>query len=279
MNHTSGVPSVNRPSVACDGNGNFVVVWDSFGSDGSDYGVYFRRYNSAGSPLPFSGYPLAARRVNETTEETQDSPNIAMRPDGSFIIVWRSLNQASPTSGNDVYFRRFDQDANALDTQEVLVNTSFTAGSQEFADVAVSANGQFIVVWQSEAQDGSGSGVFARRYASTGLPTGSFIQVSAGADGNQQRPGVAMDANGGFAVVWESDAPGGGGEGFDVYVRHFASDDSPIPGSETRVNSFVTGFQGSPRISMADDGRHAVTWVSEGGDGAGFGVAVQIVCL
>jgi hypothetical protein len=37
--------------VAKDGNGNFVIVWTSFGQDGSAEGVYGRRYDAAGNPL------------------------------------------------------------------------------------------------------------------------------------------------------------------------------------------------------------------------------------
>jgi hypothetical protein len=33
------------PAVGADPSGNFVVVWNSYGQDGSSYGVFGQRYN------------------------------------------------------------------------------------------------------------------------------------------------------------------------------------------------------------------------------------------
>src|SRR5207244_9162179 len=38
-------------SVAVDGTGNFVVVWNSYGQDGSDYGVFARRFQADGTAI------------------------------------------------------------------------------------------------------------------------------------------------------------------------------------------------------------------------------------
>ena len=55
---------------------------------------------------------------------------------------------------------------------EFQVNT-FTTDGQYYASVAADADGDFIVVWTSQDQDGSFSGVFGQRYASTGTPLGT----------------------------------------------------------------------------------------------------------
>src|SRR5690349_6099926 len=46
--YTSNSQSV--PAVAADSAGNFVVTWRSPGQDGSSYGVFGQRYDSAGTP-------------------------------------------------------------------------------------------------------------------------------------------------------------------------------------------------------------------------------------
>ena len=38
------------PAVALDDAGDFVIVWNSAGQDGSNDGVYAQRYNAAGTP-------------------------------------------------------------------------------------------------------------------------------------------------------------------------------------------------------------------------------------
>ena len=38
------------PTISADPNGNFVVVWQSGGQDGSSYGVFGQRYEAAVNP-------------------------------------------------------------------------------------------------------------------------------------------------------------------------------------------------------------------------------------
>ncbi len=75
------------PAVAFDGDGNFVVVWHSDGSDGSDiwgYSIQAQRYTADGSTL---GDQF---QVNTLTTDRQGSPAVARIADGGFIVVWRS---------------------------------------------------------------------------------------------------------------------------------------------------------------------------------------------
>ena len=82
-------------------------------------------------------------------------------------MCWQS-NSASGTildptqdgSGYGIYAQQFDASANAVGS-ETRVNT-FRTNDQHAVDVAMDAAGDFVVVWQSEGQDGSGIGrVFA----------------------------------------------------------------------------------------------------------------------
>jgi len=72
--------------VACDAEGNFVVVWSA--PDGpAEYnwfeGVYARMYRADGTPR------TDAFLVNQDTLWDQDTPQVAMDSKGNFIIVWR----------------------------------------------------------------------------------------------------------------------------------------------------------------------------------------------
>src|SRR6185503_15317187 len=99
------------------------------------------------------------------------------------------------------------------DGPEFRVNTH-TPNSQFFPATAMDADGDFVVVWQSVAQDqvtGTNDGVYAQRYDAAGVPQGGEFLVNNTTLGNQSKPQVAMDAAGDFVVAWESpDAAGSG---------------------------------------------------------------------
>ena len=95
---TSGRQS--RPSVASDAAGNVVVVWSSAGRDGSEDGVFARRYDAGGVA---TGDEF---QVNTFTTESQDRPFVASDPAGNFVVVWDSDGQDG--SGKGIVGQRFD---------------------------------------------------------------------------------------------------------------------------------------------------------------------------
>ena len=146
-----------------DSSGNFVIAWVSFG-DGSGYGVYAKRYNAAGQELARpSGVPAGLGnefRVNTYTTQRQSRPAAASDSSGNFVIIWRRRTQDG--SGYGVFGQRHASTGEPLG-DEFRVNT-YTTGSQFKPAVASSASGHFVVVWQSNYQDGSDFGIFGQRY-------------------------------------------------------------------------------------------------------------------
>src|SRR5206468_323747 len=151
---------------------------------------------------------------------------------------------------------------------EFQVNT-FTTGSQRRPAVAADAAGNFVVVWVSQDQDGSGDGVFARRYDRTGIPVGPEFRVNTYTTGYQGAPAVAADAAGNFLVVWSSDQYGAFRR--NVFGQRYDQNGDP-QGSEFRVNTSTTFFHESPRVAVDSTGRFVVVWESSGQDGEADGV-------
>src|SRR6188768_2249498 len=60
---------------------------------------------------------------------------------------------------------------------EFQVN-SYTPDSQGEASIANDAAGNFVVVWHSNEEDGSGNGVFGQRFSSAGAALGQQFQVN-----------------------------------------------------------------------------------------------------
>jgi hypothetical protein len=140
------------PAVAMTDPGDFTVVWTSRDQDGSDDGVYFRRFNAAG--VAGNGFDS---RANTFTTGRQWFPAVALDGDGDFVITWASDPQDG--SGFGVY------GIFATNFVEETKFSSFRPGDQHYPAVAMDGDGDFVVAWHSAGQDGSGNGIYAQRFA------------------------------------------------------------------------------------------------------------------
>jgi hypothetical protein len=72
--------------------------------------------------------------------------------------VWN--NEVDPnTNERDIFGRRYDEWWRPIG-DEFQVNT-YVVDDQKYPDVALKETGEFVTVWQSDGQDGSGYGIFA----------------------------------------------------------------------------------------------------------------------
>ncbi len=69
------------PSVSSDAAGNFVVAWPSFNQDGSNFGVFAQRYDSAGVAQG------SEFQVNSFTTNTQKLPSVSSDGAGNFVVA------------------------------------------------------------------------------------------------------------------------------------------------------------------------------------------------
>jgi len=176
-------------------NGEFVIAWTSQGQPGGSYlDVFAQMYDNEGVA---SGSEF---KVNTYITNGQTAPQIALLPNGDFMVTWQSYIQDGSHAG--VYARRYDSSGNQIG-DEFKVNTH-TSASQGVPDIAVLADGGFVITWNSRYQDGSERGVFAQRFSNSGDPRGFEFQVNEFTTGNQQAPAVAGLPNGDFVIAWES---------------------------------------------------------------------------
>jgi hypothetical protein len=293
-------------SVAADADGDFVVVWESAGQDGSSYGIVGQRYDTTGAAIG------AEFRVNSYTTSNQLDPSVASDASGNFVVVWHSV-PGQDGDGAGVFGQRYDSEGVPLGT-EFLVN-SFTTGQEFHPSVASDASGNFVVVWRNYSV-GNG-GIFGQRYDSEGVAQGGEFRVAAGND--TAYPSVASTANGNFVVVWVEYFSGGFGtrgqrydsqgvpQGnqfvvssddlqydpkvasdasgnfvvvvqsisfpngtFEIFGNRFDSQGVPLGGFV--VNSYTTGHQSGPSVASDASGNFLVVWASPGQDGSGDAV-------
>jgi phosphoheptose isomerase len=260
--NTYGPYGQSFPAVALDDDGDFVIAWQSFHQDESYFGVFARRFDAAGVPQ------ATEFQVNSYTPQAQYRPAVDLDADGDFVIAWHSLDQDGASSG--VFARRFSA-AGVPQALEVQVN-AYTTGSQRFPAVGLGSGGDFVISWESY-QDGSLSGIFARRWSAAGVAVGAEFQVNSYTPSEQGRPDVAVDTGGSFVVSWASDNQDDGG--YDgVFAQRFSAAGVPID-VEFQVNTYTPQHQSNPAVGADADGDFVVAWSSTGQDGSGDGVFAQ----
>ncbi len=168
------------------------------------------------------------------------------------VVVFSDRNSVSG-KGDDVYFRRFSPLGGAQTGRQIVNSTN--SGAQMNPDVAISSNSNFVVVWQSEGQDGSSWGIYARRFNEAGVAQGGEIQVNTSTAGAQTSPKVAIDSVGNFVVTYVNEASNNG----EIIARRFQADGTPI--AEFTVSGATTKGYSSPVIAMKSDGTFALAWV------------------
>jgi len=248
-----------NPTISHDSSGGFVAVWNSFGQDGSSDGVFGRRFDSSGSPLG------GEFQLNEYTTSSQEYPTISHDWSGGFVVAWHSHTQDG--SSNGIFGRRFDSSGVAL-AAEFQAN-QYTTDQQSQPTISHDSSDGFVVAWYSYQQDGPGSGVFGRRFDSSGTALGAEFQVNQYTTSYQTDPSISHDWSDGFVVAWESVGQDGSDTG--IFARRFDSSGSALD-AEFQVNQHTTSYQGEPTISHDQSGGFVVVWDTYGQDGAGDGV-------
>ncbi len=265
------------PSVAMDAEGDFVVVWGSFGSaygDTSSLSVQGQRYDSDGNPLG------GQFQVNSYTTNGQGFPSVAMDAGGNFVVVWNSTGSADgDTSGLSIQGQRYDSTGNPLGGQ-FQVN-SYTSNAQALPSVAVDAAGDFVTVWRSQGSadgDTSSTSIQGQRYDSTGNPLGGQFQVNSYTSNIQTEPSVAVAAAGEFLVVWQSlGSAFSDNSSWSIQGQRYDANGDPL-GGQFQVNSYTTNNQEYPMVAVDAAGEFVVVWYSRGsaaGDTSGYSVQGQ----
>ena len=243
------------PHVASDPSGNFVVAWTAASAANPE--VMARRFDSNGAPL---GDEF---QVNSFSTGYQAAGGAAMSPAG-FVVSWGGEGFGNT---NGIFARLFDSAGNPV-TDDLEVNPDpITAPEPSSPDVAMSAKGDFVVVWD----DGNPTyRVAGRRWSFNGTPGGDVFPISEGTL-DAREPRVTSDFAGNFLVAWRGhfDPP-------EVSDGPSAAAGLPVPtvavrlydvGGNARspqfsVNNFTSEEKFRMRPSLADDGSFVVAWTS-----------------
>jgi hypothetical protein len=140
--------------VGIDSVGNFVVA--ATAPDADYFGVWAQRFSDSGVALG------AEFLVNSYVTGSQESQDVAMAPNGDFVVVWQTYNYLT-SEFDELSARAFRADGTPV-APEVTVNSS-TAGPQTSPSVGIAGDGRFVVAWRTSL-DGTDYDIAARRFRS-----------------------------------------------------------------------------------------------------------------
>jgi len=144
------------------------------------------------------------------------------------------------------------------DAPTVRVNAQIADQQTDPQIVRDAATGNVVVTWQSQAQDGSGFGVYLQMYSASGALLGGERQIAQTIAGDQTEAQATYLANGQFVVVWSSLDTGA----WRVVQRLFNADGTPA-GAEQQVDNHNILYyysQPFPHITALADGGWLTSW-------------------
>ncbi|HVZ50565.1 MAG TPA: Ig-like domain repeat protein [Pseudolabrys sp.] len=249
----SYTPSAQQmSSVAHLASGGFIVVWQSYGQDGSGYGIYGQMFDANGKRKG------AEMRINTTAVGDQTTPAVVGLKDGSFIVVWSSNSRTTQVPG--ILAQRFNANGKRLGGElQFSSYTDMEPTRDQTLPATALTDGGFVVVWVSHGQDGSGLGVYGQRFRANGQHVGSEFRINTTTRSDQTTPAIAGLSDGGFVVSWAS--KGQDGSGYGIYAQRYGAGGVKV-GGEMRVNTTTAGNQIKPAITAFDAGGYLVTWTA-----------------
>ena len=197
-------------------------------------------------------------------EEVQPSfnrnwPDAAVDPQGRSIFVWvESINR------QDIYMRRFDVSGNALE-DPIAVNT-LVLDDQYNPRLAVSNDGSFLVIWESDEPDPDADGagliwIRGQAYDANAQPNGGERLISAISTGavTQRYADVAALTGGGYVVVWNQESAIAPDTGRNIQARLVSADGAPN-GDAFLANSSIGNSEFYNAVTELDDGGFFAVW-------------------
>ncbi|TCN41902.1 hypothetical protein EV644_104284 [Kribbella orskensis] len=240
-----------QPDVGLDDKGNAVVVWADDPDGNGYYNVPYRVVNTAGTVT-------ASGNANNSSTGQQINPRVAVDPDGApaggavaFSVVWEDIQTGAQPLIKAAGFT-------GPTTRAWQVTASQTTGQHHKPDVAVSASGDAIVVWDEDGDANAWYNIGLLGLARTnGAVTLSRRTANSNGGGQQTHASVAANFNGDFAVAWESDHTGTAG----AWTRTFDG-----AGTPRFADVQVAAGGKDPDVGIDDQSNSVVGWTIQATD-------------
>ncbi|HJX26370.1 MAG TPA: hypothetical protein VJ885_00540 [Thermoanaerobaculia bacterium] len=196
--------------------------------------------------------------LTSSLEGRHGSPVLAARPDGTYLMVWKTV---LPIGGSVLYGGFFGPSGAPL-----APPFEIQAGATSSAAVAIQPDGGFVIAWEQAGE------ILGSAYDRDGHLRMPRFQVASGSAPRltPKKPDVAVGTDGGWVVVWEQDVRLGSP---DAFGRWFGPDGTPKT-SAVRIAPWSSDYrdeQAHPQVEALPDGEFLVVWNSHWTENAGGG--------
>jgi Mg-chelatase subunit ChlD len=206
------------------------------------------RTNSVGGSEP--SWQAFERVDDDTTQQEQILPSLAMAPDGTAFAAW--TDDRSGSTWADIYSARRDPITAEWGPNE-HVNDDGTTASKLYVSVAVDSANNAYAVWVDE-RNGRKDIYFSKRLAATGQWSPN-VRVNTSTAGDPDHPDIAVATNGDAVAVWQ---------GSDSHRKaSVQAARLPAGGSVWSPETTVTGRGAAPdfpRVVVGADGTAYAVW-------------------
>jgi hypothetical protein len=237
------------PSVAWQKDGRFLVAWN----ESSPYPNSFSR------PFDANARPLGpGLKIEPSTEGLQAVGSLSALPDGAYLATWEAVAWPPLPFSVGVRVRRVD----ALGRpQGQTIEVARSDSTQTLPGLAVSPNGDVLIVWDFVGDDAEGIGVSGQLLTASLERVGEPFLINT-TEANDQYGAKTASLPSGFIVVWQSADQDGSLEG--IYGQILGLDGRKI-GPEFQVNTFTDSAQRNPDVAADSHGNFIAVW--QGFDG------------
>ncbi|RME14188.1 MAG: hypothetical protein D6801_09700 [Alphaproteobacteria bacterium] len=268
--NTEATTHQHYPAIGALEDGGYVIAWTTYDTtqDGDSWAIKAQIFGADGST---TGREFL---VNTEVTGSQIRPAVAGLTGGDFVISWETYDTTQDGSSSAIKARQFGADGTATGA-EFLVNSEAT-DTQYYADIAGTADGGYVIVWETEdtTQDGSSGAIKAQRYDASGTAVGSEFLVNTDGTSDQSWASVAGLAGGGFVVTWRTNDSTQDGSGASIRAQVFDADGATV-GSEIGVNTEATDYQIEPSVTALTGGGFAIAWKTNDTTQDGDGPAIK----
>ena len=239
-------------------------------SDGSNYMVIWRSFNQGSYNRSIRGQYLDKYGTKTGSEFLIDGRTDDGVAKGFFVASNRLSYFVVYDYDSDIYGTLYDNEGNVLKDKQ-RINTH-TDDIQKIPSV-ISNGENYLVVWQSNNQDGNNYGAYGRLYDNEGNALTGEIFLNIDFQYSAQLIVKAASNGRNYLVVWESAR--GDGDNYGIRGIYLDNEGSVI-GNEIIVNTYMSDDQSSPFVN-SDGENYFVAWRSEDQDGSGWGVYGQLL--
>jgi HEAT repeat protein len=253
------------PSVAVDGKGGFVVVWQFHEEGTRDLDCLRGRVFA-----PDGSVRTGELRIDNLPGDYARNPAVDISASGDrFVVVWEGGSEGDRTR-RTIWARVLRGNGEPI-SKEIYVNDkrlyAFELGiPTRFhgrPGVSLAEDGSFVVVWRAfGGTTCSRFKIVARRFGPSGQPLGKEFLVDEDGRGAQLAPAVGHAGNGSFVVSWTAGWRYGlADQRLALRVRQFDPKGKPLAAA-TQLGEELVGGNLPPVLSVAADGSIAVAWYS-----------------